>query len=273
MDPQVGRVYLLFCFDRKLFHVFYRPYGDPIFKTENSLRVNSILKEANVISDICRIFSRKYTKVHILTNTLCTQVDPFYEPLADDSLLCEEKILYALEKHVEIAVEAAELIVQMQERLNEGFIVEPCTLVPVLELASLARERRADLVDYKDTLTFIQEQEATGLWKAPSVSVVLQNTMPSMIANDSEVHVQSYSLPQLPGAESISAILPESVDEEININAVEDSSKLLFGLSARLCEALDITFWEFKFNDFDYGFIGVSLDEILESLRYKQCYY
>jgi len=187
--------------------------------------------------------------------------------LADDNLLCEEKILYTLERHVEVVVEAAELIVQMQEKLNEGFIVESCTLVPVLELASLARERLADLVDYKDTLTFIQEQEATGLWKAPSASVMLHETQPSMVVNQSEEQFRSYLLPQLAGAESISAILPDSVAEENNILAIEDSSTILFGLSSRLREALDMTYWEFKFNDFDSGFIGVSLDEILESLR------
>jgi hypothetical protein len=187
--------------------------------------------------------------------------------LADDNYICEEKIMFALERHVEVVVEAAELVVQMHDHLDGAFVVESCTLVPLLELASHARERRADLVDFKDTLTFIQEQEATGLWDAPP-SALAQDFMLSSFRSEKK----AVSLPQLPGADSISAVIAEFATEECHELSTTDDTRtpsFSFGLSDRLRQALDVNFWEFRFNDFDAELFGegISLDEILDSLR------
>ncbi len=175
--------------------------------------------------------------------------------------------MYSLERHVEIVVEAAEFIVKIHEHLDEGFIVESCTLVPLLELASYARERRADLVDFKDTLTFIQEQEATGLWDAPAGAVAQDFTL-----SDFRSETKSMPLPHLPGADSISAVIADLSAEECNALSVMDNTKapsFSFVLTDRLRQALDVNFWEFRFNDFDAESFGegISLDEILDSLR------
>jgi len=144
-------------------------------------------------------------------------------------------------------------------------------------MQSILAEKKADYVDLRDTLFFIQDQESTGLWGTNGLADAQPGEMSDAelekltFEKSSSVSMTSLSLPPIPGALSIGpssfpddedAIMENSITELV---AVDDEP--ITRLSVKLREASTPAFWEYANSSSDFG-NGLSLDEILLSLRY-----